>query len=194
MLCRQSYFLASAVFLFEYQEAQPAQDWRHRATKALLKSYSWSVKGSKCQLVRFLAMTYDDNCAEMAWYHYLSWQEFALAQQVVMAKDLDSGHFLLLAGENRTTCWGNRNIPNGFMFLEIIVRSTYQYIDCRHNWPELGWHLLLLDLPDLPGPFGKKEGSAKSHFTALKADRLSKVRQWYAKGRIYMDLQTSGLW
>jgi len=50
-----------------------------------------------------------------------------------------------------------------------------------------------LDLPDLPGPFGKKEGSAKSHFTALKADRLSKVRQWYAKGRIYMDLQTSGL-
>ena len=85
-----------------------------------------------------------------------------------IAKDLDSAHFLLLAGENRTTCLGNRNIPNGFMFLEIIVRSTYQYIDCRHNWPELGWHSLLLDLPDLPGPFGKKEGSVKSHFTALK--------------------------
>ena len=41
-------------------EAQPVQDWRHRATKASLKSCSWSVKGSKWQLVRLLAMTYDD--------------------------------------------------------------------------------------------------------------------------------------
>ena len=118
---RCGYYIGNHMHLVE---AQPVQDWRHRATKASLKSCSWSVKGSKWQLVRLLAMTYDDYIVHgdgENWYHYFSWQEFRLSWRRILILLT-----LLPAGENRTPCLGKRNISLGFMFFEIILGSTYQ--------------------------------------------------------------------
>lgn len=141
IVCRQSFFLHQQSFCLNTKKPNlpkikgtvpPKLYWR--VTPGVWKEAS----ASWCDSWQWLMATIAPSWRDIITSHDRNsrWHK-----RLKIAKDLDSAHFLLLAGENRTTCLGNRNIPNGFMFLEIIVRSTYQSRDCRHIWPELGWHL-----------------------------------------------------